>query len=646
MSDVCLIFPPLVESNFGSYFPSTAVLAAYLEAEGIRTTQVDLNEEFADYLLADETLQAIVDRRLPQVARLAQTSRALTAARFLLRHRDRLYDDAGRHDFESEPHLRWLLHVLSIPFLSNPSAADIAEPGRAGSPAATMHREFFAAARIAERLPPQTRLVGLSVPMGPQLVPALLLAAHLKAARPGVRIILGGPTISLSGPGDLATLLSRNPSVDAAVKFDGELPLAELARQTLDGRWDPASVRGVSAVAAGVVKHNPPGRGLNVNSLPYPRYEQTLLDRLADPVLGIVQARGCYWGKCDYCDFVELYDGSPPFRARTPTAFMAEIDHQIATYGIRRFAFITESLPPAFARKVCTEIVRRGLDIGWVSFAMVDRRFDRDLLELIAQAGCRHLIIGLETTVTRVLKLVRKSSDREENFRFLRDARDARLNLWVNIIPDLPSTTYAEALQALSDLEELSDCVSKFAVFPFEATRSSRVGSDPERFGLRVEPSAGTNGIAQYAMNHLGNVDPAMTDAERREIYRRFFDLERSVARRDIAGIDEHLSEVPSPHVAVRLAVEDLDFLEDERGLACTHVGTRKRTIIPSSAVSILRPQLNGEPFTLRELSDRCGESAARHIMAGLLTGRLLTVAPAAEKPVPVPVLLTAATDG
>jgi hypothetical protein len=625
MSDVCLIFPPLVESNFGSYFPSTAVLAAYLEAEGITATQVDLNEEFADYLLDEETLRAIVGRRLPAVADLAETSRALTAARYLLRHRDRLYDEAGRHAFDSAPHLRWLLHVLTIPFLSDPTEADIAEPGREDSPVATLHREFFTATRIAERLPLRTQLVGLSVPMGPQLVPALLLAAHLKAARPDVRIVIGGPTISLSDAGDLATLLRQNPSVDAAVKFDGELPLAELARQALAGAWSPASVPGVSAATGGVVKHNPPGRGLNVNSLPYPRYERTLLNRLADPVLGIVQARGCYWGKCDYCDFVELYDGSPPFRARTPTAFMAEIEHQIATYGIRKFAFITESLPPAFARKVCTEIVQRDLDISWFSFAMVDRRFDRQLLELIARAGCLYLIIGLETTVTRVLKLVHKSSDREENFRYLRDARDAGLSLRVNIIPDLPSTTYDEALQAFRDLEELSDCVSKYAIFPFEATRSSRIGQEPERFGLRVEPGAASNGIAQYAMNHLRNVDLAMTDAQRSEIYRRFFDLARRVDRRNIVGTEEHLSEVPSPHATVRLAVEDLDFIEVDDGLACTQVRTRKRTIIPAFAASMLRPQLDGEPFTLQELIARCGEPAARRIMAALVTSRLLT---------------------
>ena len=38
-------------------------------------------------------------------------------------------------------------------------------------------------------------------------------------------------------------------------------------------------------------------------------------------------------GKCDYCDFVELFDGSPPFRGRHPDAFVAELEHLVNAYA-------------------------------------------------------------------------------------------------------------------------------------------------------------------------------------------------------------------------------------------------------------------------------------------------------------------------
>src|SRR5215469_7931665 len=51
VSAVSLIFPPLVWSAFDSVYPSTAVLSAFLRQNGIATTQDDLNDEFANFLI-------------------------------------------------------------------------------------------------------------------------------------------------------------------------------------------------------------------------------------------------------------------------------------------------------------------------------------------------------------------------------------------------------------------------------------------------------------------------------------------------------------------------------------------------------------------------------------------------------------------
>src|SRR5262252_8701186 len=48
---VSLIFPPLVWSAFDSVYPSMAVLSAFLRQHGIATTQDDLNDEFASFLI-------------------------------------------------------------------------------------------------------------------------------------------------------------------------------------------------------------------------------------------------------------------------------------------------------------------------------------------------------------------------------------------------------------------------------------------------------------------------------------------------------------------------------------------------------------------------------------------------------------------
>ncbi len=65
--EVALVYPPLVDANFGSYYPSTAVLAGYLAAKGIDSIQTDLNEDFAAYILKPESLKSMADGEFAKI---------------------------------------------------------------------------------------------------------------------------------------------------------------------------------------------------------------------------------------------------------------------------------------------------------------------------------------------------------------------------------------------------------------------------------------------------------------------------------------------------------------------------------------------------------------------------------------------------
>ncbi len=619
---VCLIFPPLVESNFGSLYPAPAVLAAYLAEHGIASMQEDLNEQFAEFLLDPPMLSALGGG---EMARVEPDSLAAAAARWSSRNRGRLLDEAGRHHFGPDSSHGFLLEILAQPFSVDPDPSVLGGVD-VDSELSRFYLQAFEWSGIVGRLAASTRLIGVSVAMGPQLVPALVLTNLLKAHLPDARIVLGGPAISLMADQDIDTMLAAQPSVDCAVRFDGELPLLELAKQAVGGEWDPAAVPGVSVWQADKGHHRPPSPGPGLNELPYPCYPRDALDRLANPTLSITQARGCYWGKCDYCDFVELYGGSAPFRGRHPDRFTDEVERMVADFGVRRFNFVTESIPPAFARRMSAQFLDRGIDVSWNSFAMVDRRFDRELLALMVEAGCEFLVIGLETMITRVLKLVHKSADRAENFRFLRDARATGMRLRINLIPDLPSTTYAESLAALADMEELTDCFESVSVFPFEATRSSNVGRNPSQFGLIQLDASGVKGQSQYALNHLHNVDPGMTDEERADVHRRY----RQFANRINAGgpAEVPLSHVVSgPHSSVRLPVEELDVYDTGDSLVCTHIGTRERIALPRPVAQSLRAHRRGEPFTPADMAARLGDTNASTLIRKLVAARVLVAA-------------------
>ena len=624
---VHLIYPPLASSSFGKYYPSTAVLSAFLAEAGIGATQEDLNQRFAEYLLTDEMLDLITDGSL-----CPTDSHDAAAARWARAHRDLLVDPATGC-LRAAAYLDYPLVLKSVagpisvdpgPTVLETLGGPAGEPG-AGVPHAAMvaiYREFYRRNGICDRVA-GAALVGISVPMGPQLVAALTLAEEIKAANPAVRVVFGGPVFSLMALPDLETLLSHHRFVDAVARFDGELPLLALTRQALAGEWDPASVPGVSSRDGDTVRHVPPGTGPNLNRLPYPLYAATVLERLTSPTLAITQARGCYWGKCDYCDFVELFDGSAPFRGRHPDAFVNELEYLVNKYGASKFTFVTESIPPAFARRMSQLIIDRGIKIAWTSFAMVDRRFDRELLQLMGQAGCEQLIIGMETMVTRVLKTVHKSADREENIRFLREASAAGVELRVNLIPDLPTTTYEEALASLADIRDNAEFIDGVAVFPFEPTRSSNVGRNPGRFGLLPLVDGEDTGIFRYALNHLQSYDPAMTAAQRAEIHRRYKDFAIWLN----SGGGRHAEPAVLAHGAqsavVRIPVEEMDIVEVDGRTVCSNVRTSRRFEVPPQLADRILPYLDGRPIDL----DGDGFGADADVLMCLAAARMLVPA-------------------
>jgi hypothetical protein len=589
-----------------------------VESHGITTKQRDLNEEFAEFLVTDRMLDLLSREEV-----LGAPNESISAAvvRWVGNNKERLFDERRRHLFGGpDPSV---LELLAAPFLIDPSAALLESISRS-TPGLSVYWDFFEWCGIADEIGDDVALVGLSVPMGPQLAPALALAEYLKDRRPAVPIVLGGPTFSLMCSDVIEAVLRRHAAVDCVVQSDGEYPLLELSRQALGGSWNPAIVSGVSTVREGAFVCASPVAGPDLNDLPAPEYDAEILARLTVPILGVTQARGCYWGKCEFCDHVNVHAGNRRYRTRGPENFVNEIEQIVARTGVSRFRVITEALPPAFARRASELILARGLAIKWSSFAMVDRRFDRDLLALMVEAGCEYLVVGVETMNTRVLNLVRKPSDREQNIQFLRDTREVGMKVVINLIPNLPTTTYEEAMASLADVRDLQDCYETVSVFRFETTRSSNVGRHPERFGLEVTASSVQSGAAQFELNRLDVNDPAMRPELQAEVLARYVKFANDHANRTRSRL---LDLTASEDRLLRVPIETVDIFPRANGLVCTQVLTRRALALSRAAAAALEPFLTGEPFRWSQMRAQLGERKAEALRDGLeMTGLVVPV--------------------
>ena len=116
--------------------------------------------------------------------------------------------------------------------------------------------------------------------------------------------------------------------------------------------------------------------------------------------------RGCPM-RCDYCTYPTI-EGRVS-RQREPEHVVDELLAARREVAATHF-FIVDSvfnLPPAHAKAVCREMIRRGFDTPWTCYAN-PIAYDEELARLMAQAGCAGMEVGSDSGEDEVLVRLRK----------------------------------------------------------------------------------------------------------------------------------------------------------------------------------------------------------------------------------------------
>lgn len=127
--------------------------------------------------------------------------------------------------------------------------------------------------------------------------------------------------------------------------------------------------------------------------------------------MNILTSRGCPY-KCSFCQAPGMCGGN--WLAKTSERVLEEIQFHIDKYGVSDFHIQDENF--AIDRKrvedICRGIIRKKLDITFCfPSGLKMETLDHDLLELMAQAGCRYFSLSPESGSKRVLALMNKTAD-------------------------------------------------------------------------------------------------------------------------------------------------------------------------------------------------------------------------------------------
>lgn len=316
-----------------------------------------------------------------------------------------------------------------------------------------------------------------------------ILAQLLKKKAPTLPLILGGPTATFSPE----PIMEHTPEIDVCVRGEGEKTTLELLKNTGEGT---ESIQGITFHSGNefISTRDRPlmsgEKGAELDGVPSP-----YLTRLISPDgrAGILTARGCVY-HCTYCNFSTMFNHTIRYHSvdRVIEELRLIADHwdpqSRENIQIHDDIF---SLNLNRAKTMCQRIIDEGIKLPFFVETRADN-CDRELIELMKDAGVKTINFGLESASCRVLRNIKKAPGKEE--RFLTQikssvgwAREAGLTTTVSIILGMPGEGVKEAEETLNFVKELDvDEYYHNVLFLFAGTELFHKRED---YGLKVAHS-------------------------------------------------------------------------------------------------------------------------------------------------------------
>ncbi len=295
-----------------------------------------------------------------------------------------------------------------------------------------------------------------------------LISEALRSAETVKRVsdaytVLGGPHATFMH----GEILRENASIDYIVKGEGEYTFLDLY-QTLRSGSDPGTVEGIVYRLEDEIVENRDRRPVDdLDSLPYPARHLLPRDtyRIFDssmPVTTVICSRGCPM-QCSFCASSALH--GKKVRKRSPKNVASEIQHIEESLGISAIGFMddTFTLYPRWVEEFCSEVIDRKMEIGWGCTARADR-IDRDLMELMKEAGCHTIFIGVESGDQDILDTVQKGTRLDQIKSVFGTAHDLGMRTIASMAIGLPGETRETAKKSIKFMKGLKPSYALFSV--------------------------------------------------------------------------------------------------------------------------------------------------------------------------------------
>ena len=516
---IMLLFPP-------DWYPSEPYLSlptltAFLRRAGHDVVQKDVNLEMYDWYFSADFLKRALKRVPQQLDRLKRLARdrglsdeetelqmalcACTRSRMadLIEQAERAKAIVRSPDFYDAAKLEWAMNVFrdvtsTISLVYAPARICMPPMETDLSYKLFMSSEVLAAVEdtqvnvyrdvfehivkpaIVEERPD---IIGISIVLRQQLFSTMTFCAMIKESFPDIHVTIGGNTVTR-----LRDVLPTTPKLfalfDSAVVYEGETAFLQLVDAIGTGR-DFNEIPNVLWRDDSGIHTSPVTSSENMADLPPPDFDGLPLDRyfVPEPVLPYLATRGCYWGRCEFCDHGEGYTAG--YRTKKIQEIIEEVRFLRDKYHTRYFHFTDESYPPALFRKLTRQLKEHQLGIAWTTHIRFEKSLlDDEVWQDAQDSGCKFLHMGYESGSERVLKLMDKATTTEVIQRSLE--LSSKHGVWNHVMGffGFPGERYEDAKFSMQFLEDNRTHVHSIGFGTFDLSKHTPVAKDPERWGI------------------------------------------------------------------------------------------------------------------------------------------------------------------
>jgi len=274
---------------------------------------------------------------------------------------------------------------------------------------------------------------------------AAALAQRLRQAGYSNPIVIGGAHVTAVP----SATLELFPQFDLGVLGEGEETFLEIVTRV----EQCASLTDIEGTVIrnddGRVRANPRRPPIeDLDRLPLPAwdllenfphgYQHSALETKQLPAASIITSRGCPFS-CTFCDNAVF---GQKVRHHSAGYTLDMISHLKTNFGVRDLMILDDNFLLKKERlfEICESLAAEKDKMSWYCMGH-SNSMTRDRLDAIKSAGCWFIELGIESGCDRILKVLKKSTNKEKIAKAVRLARNAGLKVKGNFIFGLPTET-------------------------------------------------------------------------------------------------------------------------------------------------------------------------------------------------------------